>query len=209
MIPGDANQQDHAIFPGISGVYMGIDASLTSTGISLLGADAVTTWTWQPKDRGIERLSWLNEKINELIYDVKPDLVFLEDYAYSRGNFAHQIGEWGGCVRLALHYSGTAWYVAGPGQVKKFATGSGAAKKSQIILALYKRWGLEIVQEDEADATVLALMAMYSGESWQALPPGMKPLVPQMEVLRKIGSVPTAKDIRKRVRKIVTPGSQK
>ena len=167
-IPGDARQQDHNLCDQFDGICLGIDPSLNSTGLALLTDECLTTWTWQTKLMGIERLYELDQLINELLVDARPKIVFLEDYAFSKGNQAHQAGEWGGCIRLALHRHNVQRRLPAPTQVKKFAC-SGAAQKSEIMLNLFKRWGLDVPQEDEADATVMALMALYSSMRPEAM----------------------------------------
>ena len=43
-----------------------------------------------------------------------------------------------------------------PSTLKKFVTGKGNAKKDQMMLAIYKRWGTEFDNNDAADAYALA-----------------------------------------------------
>ena len=47
-----------------------------------------------------------------------------------------------------------------PGELKKFITGKGQAKKDLILLNVFKRWGVEFDNSDLADAYGLSRMAL-------------------------------------------------
>ena len=130
---------------------VGIDPSLTSTGVAVLPNK---TYTIKSKQRGVARLVEIRDAIKEEIADA--DIVILENYAYCRANQAHQIGELGGVLRVLLTEFGVKWKTVAPGQLKKFATGKGNAKKEHILQQVYKRWGVECKTSDEADAFTLA-----------------------------------------------------
>lgn len=151
---------------GIKGTYLGIDPSLTSTGVAVLTSDNIETFRIIPgKRRGIRRLCWLDEEIMNLIHEVvKPDVTCVEGYSYASVNQAHQVGEWGGLVRLRLWRSGRRHFIVAPGTLKKFATGNGNSSKPAVAVGLFKRWGVERDQDDEVDAAVLAIMAAMKTE---------------------------------------------
>lgn len=159
--------------PMASGIrYLGIDPSLRSTGLCYIDDSHIETWTLAPKgehERGMERLLWLRGRIEYVLDLVQPTMVVVEGYAFGRSNQAHHIGEWGGILRLAVWdrpMIGLA--VVPPDKLKKFATGAGGGKKSGVILGLYKHWGFEVSDEDEADAAALALMGFHLGHPTQA-----------------------------------------
>lgn len=149
---------------------VGIDPSLTGTGIAVIDGDIRTyyatntgttvvngdikTYTIRSKQRGAKRLIEIRDTIQKEIADA--DLVVIENYAYCRANQAHQIGELGGIIRVLLTESGVKWTTVAPAQLKKFATGKGNTKKEHILQQAYKRWGVECRTSDEADAFVLA-----------------------------------------------------
>ena len=138
---------------------VGIDASLTSTGIVVLNSD-LHTETIQSKKTGPERLVEIRERIKGTVNGA--DLVAIEGYAFARPNQAHQIGELGGVLRVMFHEEKIKYIEAAPSAVKKFATGKGNAKKEDVVLSVYKRWGKEFKTNDETDAFVLAKI----GEAW-------------------------------------------
>ena len=48
------------------------------------------------------------------------------------------------------------WLEVSPSQVKQFATGKGNANKEVVLQQVYKRWGVEFNDNNQADAYVLA-----------------------------------------------------
>lgn len=130
---------------------VGIDPSLTSTGVAVLPD---RTYVIRSKQHGVARLTEIRDAIKKEIADA--DLVILENYAYCRANQAHQIGELGGVLRVLLTESGVRWITVAPAQLKKFATGKGNTKKEHMLQQVYKRWGVECETSDEADAFTLA-----------------------------------------------------
>ena len=139
---------------------VGIDASLTSTGIVVLNEGYVYTDTIQRKSTGVERLIEIRELVRLAVSGA--DLVAIEGYAFARPNQAHQIGELGGVLRVMFHEEKIKYIEAAPSAVKKFATGKGNAKKEDVVLSVYKRWGKEFKTNDETEAFVLAKI----GEAW-------------------------------------------
>ncbi len=168
----------------VRGVYFGIDASLTCTGLAVLNEEYLTTWNLKPKEKGNLRLSWFNYEFRDLLRNELKNITCcgLEGYAFGRHNKAHQIGELGGIIRLNLHDNNVSNVVIPPTSLKKFVTGSGKGDKSGMILHLYKRWGFTVEQEDQADATACALFAWYHyAKDWP-----MDITKAQQEVLEKL-----------------------
>ena len=163
---------------------VGLDLSLTATGI----ATEVGTEVLRTDLRGCERLERLEAKIMTRVgcfhavggwtadpYDGRlADLVVLEDYAYSRSNQAHQIGELHGVIRLALHEAGIPVALVAPTARAKYATGSGRAGKAEVLAAAIRRLGYGGHDDNEADALWLREMGLdrHAGE-------GRLPWVPE------------------------------
>ena len=140
---------------GETGVkIVGIDASLTSTGIVVLNEGNVYTDTIQRKSTGVERLIEIRELVRLAVSGA--DLVAIEGYAFARSNQAYQLGELGGVLRVMFREEGIKYIDVAPSAVKKFATGKGNANKEAVAVGVYKRWGKEFKTNDEADAFVLA-----------------------------------------------------
>lgn len=157
-------------------ILLGLDVSLTSTGIALLDAD--TTYILDslktlPIDGiHVERhhkiltaltfhLNWIKENVSEDadIWGV------IEGYAYGkdpkRGSQVITLAEIGGLVRYVVwRYTGHPLIVVAPNTLKLFVTGHGHAKKEQMLLFLFKKYGIEFKNNDEAEAFALAKMGL-------------------------------------------------
>lgn len=153
--------------------YVGFDASYSSFGAACVDPDydgvLRQVGKFDPKKfgSGVERLEAIQDWVSAVLGDFrqvgKINGVALEGYAPG-SKFGREIaGELGAAVKMQLRksLSGPAGYphIVQPSTLKKFATGSGAAKKEQIILAVFKKYGIEAKTNDEADAIVLAKMA--------------------------------------------------
>ena len=152
-------------------IYVGLDPSLTGFGVAAVGAGVDQTWLIKPKKTGVDRLL----EISYILADTFSDLarrgdhiadVAIEDTV--RASYASSVlGELAGVVKTTCNtvLQGQARYPlkVPPATLKKFATGRGNAKKVEIVLAVYKHFGKEIRDDNEADAYVLAQMA--SGHS--------------------------------------------
>ena len=142
-------------------VIMGIDPSLTSTGLVVLSnSEVISSETIEVKEKGIARLLRLQDILSDRLTNFAADLVVIEGYAFARANQAHQMGELGGMIRMLLTTMRVSWIEVAPTQVKKFATGKGNAAKDLILMNVYKRWGVEFESNDIADAYVLARIGL-------------------------------------------------
>ena len=146
---------------------VGIDASLTGTGVAILrhgnDLDIITT-TITNKLTGTNRLIHIRDCVQK--FSDGSDLVVIESYAFARPNQAHQIGELGGVLRVMFAESGIKYLEVAPTQLKKFATGKGTASKEEIAVAAYKKWGIECRTNDETDAAVLVYIGLaYMGNT--------------------------------------------
>lgn len=140
--------------------FMGIDPSLTSTGVCYPDGET-TTWSPKPTTKGVERLSWFSSQLNGVLVDptTAPNLILLEGYAYGRANQAHQLGELGGVLRLTAHRAHKFVVVVPPSTLKKYATGKGNASKEEVLVQAVLRAGREFTN-DEADAWWLHQIGM-------------------------------------------------
>jgi crossover junction endodeoxyribonuclease RuvC len=131
------------------------DLSLTGTGVALYKDGEITTQLWKSKLKGMARLADLDDRIRTFLMEEYPAAVGVEGYSFgSKNSRAHSIGEWGGVAKMAImERTRIKAFIASPGTVKKFMTGAGNAAKSEMPLHLFKRYGITVPQEDEADAT--------------------------------------------------------
>ena len=162
-------------------LIIGIDPSLTSTGIVVLRGNkvelAVTTKN-KPALGTIDRVRLIYERIvcvAESLTDGEkwqaPDLIVSEGFSYgSKGRSVFDIAYLGWRIREELERLRTEdnipWLEVPPSQLKKFATGQGNANKEIILQQVYKRWGVEFSDNNQADAYVLAQIGRaYLGET--------------------------------------------
>ncbi len=156
----------------VPGVVIGLDLSLRSTGLAVYGYGHIFRDRILPGDmRGLRRLFYIRKRVIEFVCAHNPAGVFIEGYSFASANQAHQIGELGGIIRTDLAQFDLDVYTVPPGSLKLFTTADGKAKKSKMVLQLFKRWGIEVEQEDEADAVALAIMgAMFTHPPEHCLP---------------------------------------
>lgn len=121
---------------------VGIDLSLTSTGISLSNCQVAVS----SKYRGIERIADLTDQIFNVMtnaFPVDTVAVVVEGYSFaSRSSHAHSAGELGGVFRYRLWLQGIPWIDVPPTNRAKFATGRGGASKTEVVSSVSARTGL-------------------------------------------------------------------
>lgn len=149
--------------PAHRATMMGIDASLTATGVAILSKGKIKHFVLSPPkgmDRGAARLFWFYHEFTELLARYKPVFVAIEGYSFGSKNGREALGELGGILRMALFNANREPLVVPPTSLKTFATGSGNAPKDQVMMQAYKRWGIETGNNNECDACVLAIMGL-------------------------------------------------
>ena len=149
--------------------FVGIDLSLTSTGLVFLTGDGMVdsfNIKTKPKNGSVtHRIAYIRDQImNKFdtfsMVEDKPKFVAIEGYAMGiRGGRSFTIGELGGVVKEHFRQRGIDVYIVPPNNLKKFISGKGTGDKDMVRLELYKKYGLELPTNDEVDAAVLALMA--------------------------------------------------
>ena len=156
-------------------VALGIDQSLTGFALTALSCDTPTeflTWVYKSPYFGIERLV----DIREWLVD---HFMWLEEQDFDVVNIAMEgtvlashaalvLGELSATVRLAIydHYEDELRFPlkVPPMTLKKYASGKGNAKKQEMLLQIYKRWGVEFTNDNAADSYALARLASGSAD---------------------------------------------
>jgi crossover junction endodeoxyribonuclease RuvC len=157
-------------------IAIGIDPSLVGTGIvsmdgksGLLCRHAETIATkpkdWENTMRGRFMRYWhIAREIERLLPHLHVKVNFLaciEGYSFmSKGGKQSDRVELGALIRnkfLPMTF-GTIVEVP-PSSLKKFVTGKGNADKPAMAVATYKRWGVELANDNEVDAYGLAQIA--------------------------------------------------
>ena len=148
-------------------VYLGIDPSLAAFGLTAIAAksDDFESWVYKSQHRGVERLiditGWLYTRCEQLWTDGHD----IRDIALEDGVFHSQsaavLGELAGAVKIWIRTrSGVAYPLKVPPPLaKKYATDRGNARKNEVMLAVYRKWGVEMADDNMADSYVLARIA--------------------------------------------------
>lgn len=147
--------------------YIGIDQSYTGFAVVALNSS-----TLQPTDylgkfpptkysAPVDRLLAIEDWLDGVLHGWDPDGVAMEGYANGAKFGREAAGELGYAVKRVLRKS--SWEciptIVPPTSLKKFVTGSGTAKKQEMLLGVYKRWGAEYKDDNLADAYSLARIA--------------------------------------------------
>lgn len=153
--------------------YIGIDASLTGTGICLMDDDHMiaTHLRVDPKARrGCERLEFILTSFRDVLHKFQGiEAAAIEGYAYgARGHLA-QLGELGGLLRLELYCLDIPFTVVAATSLKKYVTGSGRGDKNMMLLSVYKKWGISCADDDQADSYALARLCCAIHEKEELL----------------------------------------
>ena len=135
---------------------LALDLSLCATGWCLNGETGVI----KSRLRGWDRIAEVTKTVFRLTFGV--DITLVEGYSYgSKGQAVYQIAELGGIVRFWLYQHGLTTVEITPGTLKKFATGSGAADKAQMLNAAIRRFHLRegTTDNNEVDGYLLWCLA--------------------------------------------------
>jgi crossover junction endodeoxyribonuclease RuvC len=83
----------------------------------------------------------------------------IEGCSYGSTHREFALGEVSGLLRADLYDRGVDLLVVPPTMLKKFATGRGHATKTQVMTAVETLWGAKDLDDNSADAVVLAQIA--------------------------------------------------
>jgi crossover junction endodeoxyribonuclease RuvC len=160
-------------------IYVGIDHSLSGTGIAILGdkGGLICLETVSSESQGVSvrhrvwRFRGLADSVSEIVHryignGVTIAVCCFEGYSFGSNKAHHSaIIESGYEVRSRMIslVAGSIFEVA-PTTLKKFACGKGNADKSAVVSAMTKRHGVEFGNDNEADAYALARCAYCIGE---------------------------------------------
>lgn len=143
---------------------LGLDLSLTATGICLTDGVALTIKTRQ-KD-GDRRLVVIADALASMIGDGSSgDLAVIEDLP-RHAMAAGITGMVHGVARAVLLRAGIPYALVVPATLKAFATGKGSGGKTPMAMAAYKRAGVEFGDDNQCDAWWLRM----AGLDWYGQP---------------------------------------
>jgi Holliday junction resolvasome RuvABC endonuclease subunit len=157
--------------PSNQKISIGIDQSLTGFALSAVSVDSPNlhiTWVYKSPYRGVQRLDdirtfmrerfgWLKQRGNSIV-GIAMEAPFMGSPS------TLPLSELAATVKLFLfdHFDTPNLrtpFVIPPMTLKKYASGKGTAKKQEMLLQIYKRWGVEFLDDNAADSYALARLA--------------------------------------------------
>lgn len=151
---------------------IGLDISIAATGYCIInGGDNIVkdvgVVKTAPKDfnSDMERFDQISMEIFSKMGDYGVGAVFVENYAYAaRGNLM-RIAELTGIIKHDLYCTfglkpGEGVFVVAPSTLKKYVLGTGVGDKNLVLKYIWKKWGVDIDDDNAGDAYVLARMGL-------------------------------------------------
>jgi len=161
-------------------ISIGIDQSLTGFAFSAVSVESPSehmTWVYKSPYSGVQRLTDIQNFLFERFEFLKerentPVDVAMEGTVLS-SQAALVLGQLDAAVKIFFfeHFFESYFYYPALDQVlrtplqvppmtlKKYATGKGTSKKQEMLLQIYKRWGIEFNDDNAADAYALGRLA--------------------------------------------------
>lgn len=150
-------------------VAIGIDQSLTGfafTALAVSDPKQYMTWVYKSPYFGVERLVDIRQFLFDhldYISENHPIQKIAMEGTVLASHSALVLGELSALVKLAIYDyfdDDTKFPVMVPPMtLKKYAAGKGNAKKQEMLLQMYKRWGVEFNDDNAADSYALARLA--------------------------------------------------
>lgn len=146
--------------PSDTPIYIGIDQSYSGFAITAMNETGSRTTVYKSELRGVDRLADIQQHLTDTLagyHKAHPIAdAAIEGYAFG-SQMANMLGELGGMVKLTLRSFGIYPLIVPPTTLKKYVTGKGQGiSKSQIMLHVYKKWGVEFSDDNAADSFALA-----------------------------------------------------
>ena len=137
-------------------VYIGIDQSYSGFAITALNGAGYKTTVYKSDKRGVDRLKDIQAYVMNTLAEYTITDVAMEGYAFG-SQMSNMLGELGGMVKMTLRDFGIYPLIVPPTNLKKYVAGKGqGVSKSQILLHVYKKWGIEMTDDNAADSYALA-----------------------------------------------------
>lgn len=142
----------------MSGRVLGLDPA-TKTGYAVLQEDgallSINAKDFSAMSR-FDRWVGMRNWIEGLLGIYMPNLVVIEGYGYGNVNTLATLVEYGTVYRMACMDLELKFIEVPPTTLKSFVCHSGAAKKDEVRLQVYKKWGIEHPSNDAVDAYAAA-----------------------------------------------------
>jgi len=157
-------------------LVIGLDMSLTGTGICMIDQarkkkgkkEVGFTTIKSQKHADVNVCSRMLQIMEDTFFHFpeKVDLVAIEStFLMAKRPASAVISVLGMLMREELVRRKIKYVDVAPSQLKKFITGSGKAEKEKIMMCVLESWGLKTADNNQADAIVLAKIAMAMKDS--------------------------------------------
>jgi crossover junction endodeoxyribonuclease RuvC len=155
---------------------LGLDLSLTGTGVIVLDGGKIKLRKLikskpggdKPVDE-LRRIRKIVEEIEMIVSEQQPEIAVIEGLAFMVRNATAlvQLSALNYMVRAVLDDYNIPFVIIAPTSLKKFVTSNGKAKKDEMMLETYKRYGVSIANDNECDAYGLSQvgLALKGGNS--------------------------------------------
>lgn len=160
----------------MSDVFIGIDPSLTSTGLYILKQKQQKYWQIDTKSKDyvslLSRCIYIADVILQAIQQVVGEeddvkLVTIQDYFIGRQQgVVIDLAQLGTIIRYKMLMRDFKIITAAPKKIKKFVTGNGNSTKQQMMDAVYLKWNYKASTDNLADACGMAYFAKYVWGIW-------------------------------------------
>ena len=156
-----SNELKEIMNPFKKGNIIGLDMSLTGFGLVVLNsrnAELINKGVIKNKNKGAKRLVEIRKEVKKAIVESENvKLAVIEGYAYGRnvGRF-FDMGELGGVIKQCLYLKKIPYIIISPLMLKKWITGSARGDKSVILMKIFKKFKVELEDNNIGDAYVLA-----------------------------------------------------
>jgi len=153
-------------------ISIGLDLSLTHTGYVVIQVDGkvLTHGVIKSKPCGdrpideIRRIVKISSEITDQldkVLKVPPSIVCIEGLAFmAQGTSLTQLAGLSYITRAFIDSCLWPFIIIAPTTLKKFITGSGKGDKDMVIMSVYKNYGFEASDNNEADAYSLAVCGL-------------------------------------------------
>lgn len=140
---------------------LGIDQSLTGTGISVISDGKLEYSTViKSKFKGVKRLIDIKTQLVDIYKANNPNYVAMEGYGFMTKGRGFELGELGGVIKVTFSELGNPPIVVHPSHLKKFVTGKGNCDKSLVLMNIYKKYGIEFDNDNIADSYGIARLML-------------------------------------------------
>ncbi len=150
--------QNNNKIPKTEHTYVGIDQSLTCTAIAILCNGIIEVKIIKPDCKGVKRLNYISDEFKKAL----PSNIrgaAIEGYSFGSTGNTFNLGELGGILRLALYERNITSIQVPPPTLKKYLSGVGNANKNVMLKELYRKYDIDVNDDNICDAISLVLLA--------------------------------------------------